>query len=97
MGCSDADECALHSDNCDRDHGFCENSIGGWECKCATGWEFVQTKLLALGIGVNDGKTCVDIDECAAGSDWCNENISQCFNEIGDFSCHCHSGYQAEI
>ena len=44
-----------------------------------------------------NGKSCVDIDECAAGSDWCNENISQCFNEIGDFSCYCNSGYQAEI
>ena len=27
--CSDADECALHSDNGDRDHGFCSNTVGG--------------------------------------------------------------------
>ena len=44
MRCSDADECALHSDNCDRDYGFCSNTVGGWACKCST----AQTKLLAL-------------------------------------------------
>ena len=35
--------------------------------------------------------TTSDIDECAEGSDGC---AHICVNEVGSYSCSCHSGYQ---
>ena len=32
-------------DNFDRDHSFCSKTVGGWECKCATGY---RSKFLLL-------------------------------------------------
>ena len=95
MGCSDADECALRSDNCDHDHGFRSNTNGGWKCECATGWEFAQTRLTALGVGVNDGKTCIDINECAVGSFECDPKAT-CVNDAGSYSCTCNEGFTGD-
>ena len=89
---SDADGCALHSDNCDRDHGFCSNTVGVWALECSTGWEFPQTKLLALGINFNDGKTCIDIEECARGTFDCDPNASY-VNNAGSSTCECDARF----
>ncbi|MBE4748222.1 DUF4215 domain-containing protein [Corallococcus sp. ZKHCc1 1396] len=38
---------------------------------------------------------CTDIDECAAGTDNCNENAS-CTNIAGSFTCACNAGYEGD-
>ena len=44
-----------------------------------------------LDLGSNEGKLCVDIDECNLQSS-CPPN-SRCINEIGDYSCECSEGF----
>ncbi|MFY1831986.1 FG-GAP-like repeat-containing protein [Myxococcus fulvus] len=38
---------------------------------------------------------CTDIDECAAGTDNCNENAT-CTNIGGSFTCACNAGYEGD-
>ncbi|NRD61675.1 VCBS repeat-containing protein [Corallococcus exiguus] len=38
---------------------------------------------------------CTDIDECAAGTDNCNDNAS-CTNIGGSFTCACNAGYEGD-
>ncbi|EPX58416.1 hypothetical protein D187_004172 [Cystobacter fuscus DSM 2262] len=39
--------------------------------------------------------TCVDVNECAAGTDNCNENAT-CTNTVGSFTCACNAGYEGD-
>ncbi|XP_075837423.1 nephronectin isoform X4 [Microtus pennsylvanicus] len=39
-----------------------------------------------------DGRTCVDIDECATGRVSC-PRFRQCANTFGSYICKCHSGF----
>lgn len=38
------------------------------------------------------GPNCVDINECAAGTDNCSANAT-CTNTVGSFACACNAGY----
>lgn len=51
------------------------------QCKC---WPGFQLK--------NDGKTCVDIDECSSGFP-CSQ---QCINTYGTYKCLCIDGYEIQ-
>ncbi len=42
-----------------------------------------------------DGKTCSDIDECAANTAGCDGNAT-CANTIGSFTCTCNGGYSGD-
>ncbi|GMU01565.1 hypothetical protein KH5H1_56850 [Corallococcus caeni] len=39
--------------------------------------------------------TCVDANECAAGTDNCDENAT-CTNTVGSFTCACNAGYEGD-
>ncbi|XP_016807456.2 nephronectin isoform X8 [Pan troglodytes] len=39
-----------------------------------------------------DGRTCVDVDECAAGRASC-PRFRQCVNTFGSYICKCHKGF----
>ncbi|OBS69633.1 hypothetical protein A6R68_01826, partial [Neotoma lepida] len=39
-----------------------------------------------------DGRTCVDIDECATGRVSC-PRFRQCVNTFGSYICKCHTGF----
>ncbi|XP_035149082.1 nephronectin isoform X6 [Callithrix jacchus] len=39
-----------------------------------------------------DGRTCVDVDECATGRAFC-PRFRQCVNTFGSYICKCHKGF----
>ncbi|XP_064419902.1 low-density lipoprotein receptor-related protein 1B [Latimeria chalumnae] len=89
--CNDKDDCDDWSDEkdchvnecfskkisgCSQD---CQDLPIGYKCKC---WPGFQLK--------DDGKTCVDIDECSLGFP-CSQ---QCINTYGTYKCLCAEGYE---
>ena len=38
----DIDECSDNSDNCSRSSTDCQNFQGGYECKCKSGYKYIQ-------------------------------------------------------
>ncbi|XP_006894436.1 PREDICTED: nidogen-2 [Elephantulus edwardii] len=50
-----------------------------YTCECAPGYQ-------------GDGRTCVDVNECATGFHRCGPN-SVCVNLEGSYKCECRSGY----
>ncbi|XP_028834761.1 low-density lipoprotein receptor-related protein 1B-like isoform X2 [Denticeps clupeoides] len=58
----------------------CQDLLVGYKCKC---WPGFRLK--------DDGKTCVDTDECSAGFP-CSQH---CLNTYGSYKCLCADGYQA--
>ncbi|MEJ1271890.1 hypothetical protein NN561_002737 [Cricetulus griseus] len=59
----------------------CQDLPVSYKCKC---WPGFQLK--------DDGKTCVDIDECSSGFP-CSQ---QCINTYGTYKCHCAEGYETQ-
>ncbi|XP_077765416.1 nidogen-2 isoform X1 [Canis aureus] len=51
-----------------------------YTCECASGYQ-------------GDGRSCVDVNECATGSHHCGPN-SMCVNLPGSYRCECRSGYE---
>ncbi|XP_069748550.1 epidermal growth factor-like protein 6 [Narcine bancroftii] len=61
----------------------CENVKGEIHCLCPSSG-------LQLG---PDGKTCVDIDECATSRSLCPP-LRKCVNTFGSYFCKCQTGYE---
>uniref|UniRef100_A0A8C9UTS2 Nidogen-2 n=1 Tax=Spermophilus dauricus TaxID=99837 RepID=A0A8C9UTS2_SPEDA len=51
-----------------------------YTCECAPGYQ-------------GDGRSCVDVNECATGFHRCGPN-SVCINLPGSYKCECRSGYE---
>nr|XP_012613459.1 nidogen-2 isoform X2 [Microcebus murinus] len=51
-----------------------------YTCECASGYQ-------------GDGRSCVDVNECATGFHRCGPN-SVCINLSGSYRCECRSGYE---
>ncbi|XP_033707039.1 nidogen-2 isoform X1 [Tursiops truncatus] len=51
-----------------------------YTCECASGYQ-------------GDGRSCVDVNECATGFHRCGPN-SVCVNLLGSYRCECRSGYE---
>ncbi|XP_007941906.1 nidogen-2 [Orycteropus afer afer] len=51
-----------------------------YTCECAPGYQ-------------GDGRSCVDVNECATGLHRCRPN-SVCINLKGSYKCECRSGYE---
>ena len=68
----DINECIVGTHDCNQ---TCVNTVGGFMCACRPGY------LLLL-----DGKSCVQIDECLAGTSNCTDG-QQCVDTDGSFFC----------
>ncbi|WP_437721100.1 FG-GAP-like repeat-containing protein [Sorangium sp. So ce861] len=79
--CTDVNECALGTDNCDA-NAACTNTAGSFTCACNAGYS-------------GDGVTCTDVDECAAATANCDANAT-CTNTAGSFACACNAGYSGD-
>ncbi|HTN92374.1 MAG TPA: FG-GAP-like repeat-containing protein [Sorangium sp.] len=79
--CTDVNECALGTDNCDA-NAACTNTAGSFTCACNAGYS-------------GDGVTCTEADECALGTDNCDVNAA-CTNTAGSFTCACNAGYEGD-
>ncbi|KAM7358333.1 uncharacterized protein ACRADG_003345 isoform 5-T6 [Cochliomyia hominivorax] len=73
--CEDIDECSLPG-VCQHS---CRNTNGSYECLCP------------LGYRLENGRECVDIDECAENNGGCVGGL--CHNHNGGFECKCPLGY----
>ena len=88
------DACVMNNDcdsgavTCDANEHCVDDIEGpGASCYCNTGFE---------ATGVNN--TCVDVDECANGSDRCHENAF-CTNVVGGdpgYTCECSNQYSGD-
>ena len=63
--------------------GKCINTKGSYSCVCSGGLMMAQ-----------DGKTCLDLDECAINREVCRNG--KCENTLGSFKCLCDDGYSVK-
>ncbi|KAE8630665.1 hypothetical protein XENTR_v10000916 [Xenopus tropicalis] len=77
--------------------GSCSNALTCSMANCQYGCDVVKGDVrcrcpspgLQLG---PDGRTCVDVDECATGKVVCPRQ-RKCVNTFGSYICKCHEGY----
>ncbi|KAL4239882.1 Calcium ion binding [Mactra antiquata] len=60
----------------------CVDTDGGFYCECDDGYRLHS-----------DGTTCIDINECAEGSDVCDD-VGSCLDQDGSYRCACSDPYQ---
>nr|XP_023420605.1 fibrillin-3 [Cavia porcellus] len=75
----DVDECVGGGSGLCR-LGRCVNTEGSFRCVCSVGFELSP-----------DGKSCVDVDECALNASLCDHG--QCRNSPGSYTCSCPQGF----
>ncbi|KAL1772703.1 nephronectin isoform X4 [Sigmodon hispidus] len=77
--------------------GSCSNALSCSMANCQYGCDVVkgQIRCQCPSPGLQlapDGRTCVDIDECATGRVSC-PRFRQCVNTFGSYICKCHTGF----
>ena len=85
--CSDYNECAEMEKPCLLDTLKCKNTIGTYICECSPGFVYDDD--------LNDGQTCVNLDECIVNADKCDDN-QYCIDTIGSYECLCNPGYMSD-
>uniref|UniRef100_A0A8C6YM76 Hemicentin 1 n=1 Tax=Nothoprocta perdicaria TaxID=30464 RepID=A0A8C6YM76_NOTPE len=79
--CSDINECRQKVCRADQ---LCRNTRGGYRC----------IDLCPKGLARSDNGTCVDVDECRAGTHGCRPE-QRCENTRGSYRCACPRGLRA--
>ncbi|KAM9143300.1 nephronectin isoform 1-T1 [Pangshura tecta] len=77
--------------------GSCSNALSCSMANCQYGCDIVKGEVrchcpspgLQLG---PDGRTCIDVDECATGRVVC-PRFRKCVNTFGSYFCKCHKGF----
>ena len=74
----DVSPCAVNASICDH---ICTDVMDSFECSCYEGYTLAS-----------DRRSCLDTDECAAGTHNCQQ---RCVNVLmgGGFTCDCELGY----
>uniref|UniRef100_A0A8C5K415 Nephronectin n=1 Tax=Jaculus jaculus TaxID=51337 RepID=A0A8C5K415_JACJA len=77
--------------------GSCSSALSCSMANCQYGCDVVkgQVRCQCPSPGLQlapDGRTCVDIDECATGRVSC-PRFRQCVNTFGSYICKCHKGF----
>ena len=103
--CVDVDECSITSalpttsphtchptTDCINTDGVSANETHGYTCQCKTGYR-AKVNASAEDAQYWHNLTCVDIDECAEGTDRCHDGRDTCTNTIGSYTCDCISPY----
>ncbi|XP_069124277.1 LOW QUALITY PROTEIN: uncharacterized protein [Argopecten irradians] len=79
--CIDINECTENTHNCTGSED-CDNTVGGFICKCKNGYFRNETTLL-----------CQDTDECAVNNGGCSHTCNE--NSPGNsYFCSCPTGYE---
>ncbi|KAL9953462.1 hypothetical protein ACROYT_G040884 [Oculina patagonica] len=68
----------------------CANNPCSNKATCQTG--FAHKRYRCLCPAGYKGQNCIDIDECASGTDSCDSN-AECINIKGSYNCICKPGY----
>jgi hypothetical protein len=91
--CQEIDECALGTDGCNG-LATCTNYAGGYTCECPPPFVPDSSRGCRCPTGFEDDGLggCVDLDECALGTDNCSTH-ADCTNTDGGFTCTCQAGY----
>ncbi|KAI8498003.1 hypothetical protein Bbelb_239470, partial [Branchiostoma belcheri] len=87
QSCADLNECLLLPNETDAhqcQNAVCNNEAPGYSCECLTGYTMLA-----------DNRTCVDIDECSAGTHDCDPQAT-CTNIEASFNCTCNTGYTGD-
>ncbi|NXO26900.1 NPNT protein, partial [Cisticola juncidis] len=77
--------------------GTCSNAFSCLMANCQYGCDIlkgeVRCRCPSPGLQLGpDGRTCVDIDECATGRVLC-PRFRHCVNTFGSYICRCHKGF----
>ena len=80
--CADVDECAIPAgaDDCAARSAGCQNTDGGYRCRCGAGF---------ISQGSGSKLRCVDVNECIAGTHDCDRSLAACQNTKGAYRCRC--------
>ncbi|XP_010017549.1 PREDICTED: nephronectin, partial [Nestor notabilis] len=77
--------------------GTCSNALSCLMANCQYGCDVlkgeVRCRCPSPGLQLGpDGRTCIDIDECATGRVICPQ-FRHCVNTFGSYICRCHKGF----
>ncbi|KAM6441316.1 nephronectin isoform 2-T2 [Liasis olivaceus] len=77
--------------------GSCSNALTCSMANCQYGCDVVKGEVRCRcpspGLQLApDGRTCIDVDECVAGSVTC-PRFRKCVNTFGSYICKCHKGF----
>lgn len=81
---TDIDECMSDNHGCSH---LCVNTEGSAYCSCPLGYAITEHDLTT-----SSNKTCVDVDECADGTNFGCSHI--CLNLDGGAECKCPTGFK---
>ncbi|MBT9555020.1 MAG: hypothetical protein IV100_03275 [Myxococcales bacterium] len=99
--CVDLNECTTGQNDCapSTAGGQCINKPGSFECACKAGLSG-DGKTCGCGQGYEIGSTgsCVDMNECTAGTSTCVPDAlgGKCSNKPGSFTCSCLPGWDGD-
>ncbi|XP_062389247.1 nephronectin a isoform X2 [Sardina pilchardus] len=93
--CAGPNKCTCHlgfmGKTCNQDVHVCAMANCQYGCDVVKGEVHCQCPSPGLHLAP-DGRTCVDVDECAAGLAVC-PRFHKCINSFGSYICRCYEGF----